>query len=81
MYVVFVFFILLTILSTRVTYARKNKERTEARSNEEGLTPKQAELKELKLKVLELQDKCLSNRALARDLNCSEGKIRTILKK
>lgn len=60
-------------------YRRKNEKRTPR--NEEGLTPKQAELKELKLKVLELKGKGLSNRAIARELNCSEGKIRTILKK
>ena len=72
---------LLTIISTRVKYDRKNKKRNEARRNEEGLTLKQAELKELKLKVLELKGKGLSTRAIARELNCSEGKIRTILKK
>lgn len=78
MYVVLVFrkFIILTIISTRVRYARKNKKRIE-----EGLTPKQAELKELKIKVLELKGQGLSNRAIAKELKCSEGKIRTILKK
>ena len=78
MYVVLVFrkFIILTIISTRVRYARKNKKRTD-----EGLTPKQAELKELKIKVLELKGQGLSNRAIAKELKCSEGKIRTILKK
>lgn len=78
MYVVLVFrkFIILTIISTRVSYARKNKKRTD-----EGLTPKQAELKELKIKVLELKGQGLSNRAIAKELKCSEGKIRTILKK
>ena len=70
---------LLTIISTGEKYRRKNEKRTPR--NEEGLTPKQAELKELKLKVLELKGKGLSNRAIARELNCSEGKIRTILKK
>lgn len=78
MYVVLVFrkFIILTIISTRVRYARKNKKRIE-----EGLTPKQAELKELKIKVLELKGQGLSTRAIAKELKCSEGKIRTILKK
>ena len=70
----FLCFLLLTIIFTRVKYYRNNKKRNEARRNEEGLTPKQAELKELK-------GKGLSNRAIARELNCSEGKIRTILKK
>ena len=60
-------------------YRRKNEKRTPR--NEDGLTPKQAELKELNSKVVELKDKGLSNRAIAKELNCSEGKIRTILKK
>lgn len=72
---------LLTIISTRVKYDRKNKKRNEARRNDEGLTPKQAELKELRIKVLELKEQGLSNRAIARELNCSEFKIRNILKK
>ena len=70
---------LLTIISTGEKYRRKNEKRTPR--NEEGLTPKQAELKELKIKVLELKEQGLSNRAIAKELNCSEGKIRTILKK
>lgn len=72
---------LLTIISTRVKYDRKNKKRNEARRNEEGLTPKQAELKELKVKILKLKEQGLSNRAIAKELNCSEFKIRNILKK
>ena len=80
-YVCFLCFSLLTIISTIVKYDRNNKKRNEARRNEEGLTPKQAELEELKIKVLELKGQGLSNRAIARELNCSEGKIRTILKK
>lgn len=72
---------LLTIISTDEKYRRKNIKRNAARRNEEGLTPKQAELKELKVKVLELKGQGLSNRAIAKKLNCSEGKIRTILKR
>lgn len=72
---------LLTIISTDEKYRRKNIKRNAARRNEEGLTPKQAELKELKVKVLELKGQGLSNRAIAKELNCSEGKIRTILKR
>ena len=70
---------LLTIISTGEKYRRNNERRTPR--NEEGLTPKQAELKELKKKVLKLKEQGLSNRAIAKELNCSEGKIRTILKK
>lgn len=46
-----------------------------------GLTQKQQELKELKEKIVELKQQGLSNRAIAKELNCSEGKIRSILKK
>ncbi len=70
-----------TIISTEEKYRRKNMKRNEARRNEEGLTQKQAELKELKIKVLELKEQELSNRAIAKLLNCSEFKIRNILKK
>lgn len=72
---------LLTIIPTGEKYRRKNIKRNEARRNEEGLTPKQAELKELKLKVLKLKEQGLSNRAIAKEINCSEFKIRNILKK
>lgn len=69
------------IISTKEKYRRKNIKRNEARRNEEGLTPKQAELKELKERILKFKEQGLSNRAIAKELNCSEGKIRTILKK
>ena len=70
-----------TIISTDEKYRRNNERRNQARRNEEGLTPKQVELKEFKMKVLELKNKGLSNRAIAKELNCSEGKIRSVLKK
>ena len=78
MYVVLVFrkFIILTIISTRVKYARKNKKRTE-----EGLTPKQAELKELNSKVVELKEQGLSLRKIAEQLNINLGKVQRVLKK
>lgn len=78
MYVVLVFrkFIILTIISTRVKYARKNKKRTE-----EGLTPKQAELKELNSKVVELKEQGLSLRKIAEQLNITLGKVQRVLKK
>ena len=75
----FLCFSFLTIISTEEKYRRNNERRTPR--NEEGLTPKQAELKELKIKVLELKGQGLSNRAIAKELKCSERKIRTILKK
>lgn len=70
---------LLTIISTGEKYRRNNERRTPR--NENGLTKKQQELQDLKAKILELKEQGLSNRAIAKELNCSEGKIRTILKK
>lgn len=66
MYVVLVFrkFIILTIISTRVRYARKNKKRTE-----EGLTPKQAELKELKEKIIYMKKNEIKNKDISEQLN------------
>ena len=49
--------------------------------NKEGLTPKQAELKELKVKVLELKGQGLSLRNIAKELNLTLGKVQRILKK
>ncbi len=74
-YVCFLCFSLLTIISTRVKYDRKNKKRNESRRNEEGLTPKQAELKELKIKVLELKEQGLNNSEIARKLNIDRKKV------
>lgn len=70
-----------TIIGTRVKYDRKNKKRNESRRNENGLTKKQQELADLRGKVLELKGQGLSNRAVANELNCSEFKVRNILKK
>lgn len=70
---------LVTIISTGEKYRRNNDRRTPR--NENGLTKKQQELQDLKAKILELKEQGLSNRAIAKELNCSEGKIRTILKK
>lgn len=70
-----------TIIGTRVKYDRKNEKRNKARRNENGLTPKQQELQDLKVKILELKEQGLSNRAIGRQLNISESKVRTTLKK
>ena len=72
---------LLTIISTRVKYDRNNKKRNEARRNDEGLTPKQAELKELNSKVVELKEQGLSLRKIAEELNITLGKVQRVLKK
>ena len=70
-----------TIIGTRVKYDRKNEKRNKARRNENGLTPKQQELQDLKGNRLELKEQGLSNRAIGRQLNISESKVRTTLKK
>lgn len=72
---------LLTIISTRIKYDRKNKKRNELRRNEEGLTPKQAELKELNSKVVKLKEQGLSLRKIAEELNITLGKVQRVLKK
>ena len=64
-----------TIIGTRVKYDRKNEKRNKARRNEEGLTPKQVELKELKIKVLELRDQGLSMQQIANKLNINKTKV------
>lgn len=64
---------LLTIISTGEKYRRNNERRTPR--NEEGLTPKQAELKELKTKVLELKEKGLNNSEIARKLDIDRKKV------
>lgn len=70
---------LLTIISTGEKYRRNNERRTPR--NKEGLTPKQAELKELNSKVLELKEQGLSLRKIAEKLNITLGKVQRVLKK
>lgn len=70
-----------TIIGIEEKYKRNNKKRREKRRNEDGLTSKQQELKELKEKILKLKNEGLSNRSIAKQINCSEGKVRTLLKK
>lgn len=71
---------LITLKSKKIKQENNNIQRREKRRNAYGLTPKQAELQVLKEKILNLKNKGLSNRAIARELNCSEFKIRNILK-
>lgn len=68
-----------TIIGIRVKYDRNNVKRTPR--NEDGLTKKQQELKALKAVIIGLKLTGLSNRAIARELNISESKVRTTLKK
>ena len=62
-----------TIIGTGEKYRRNNIRRTPR--NEEGLTPKQAELKELKVKVLQLKEQGLNNSEIARKLNIDRKKV------
>lgn len=70
---------LLILISKEEKYRRNNIRRTPR--NEKGLTKKQQELADLKIKILELQERGMSNRAIAKDLNISEYKVRSLLKK
>ena len=64
-----------TIIGTRVKYDRKNEKRNKARRNEEGLTPKQAELKREESKVKELRKKGVSMSKIAKELGISKAKV------
>ena len=72
-----------TIISEKEKYRRcateknaKNKKRQKAkRRNEEGLTSKQQELKELKVKVLELRNLGLSMQQIADNLGINKTKV------
>lgn len=55
--------------------------RKESRRNQNGLTSKQQELADLKIKVLELQQQGLSLRKIANNLNITLGKVQRCLKK
>ena len=70
-----------TIIGLDEKYDRKNKKRRAERRNENGLTKKQQELQDLKIKILALKEQNLSNRAIGRQLSISETKVRNILKK
>ena len=77
MYVVLVFrkFIILTIISTRVKYDRKNKKRTESRRNSEGLTSREQQKQDLIKKIQILKNQGLKQKEVSEKLNKS---IRTI---
>lgn len=70
-----------TIIGLDEKYRRNNERRNEARRNENGLTKKQQELADLKVQIEMMKEEGLSNRAIAKELNCSEYKIRALLKK
>lgn len=70
-----------TIINTKEKYKRNNKNRVENRKNKDGLTKKQQELKDLKIKIERLKEEKLSNRQIAKILEITEGTVRNILKK
>lgn len=71
---------LLTIISTRVKYDRKNKKRNESRRNEEGLTSRQQQKKELINKVKELKQQGLRQVEIADKLGITKGTVSKYLK-
>ena len=58
-----------TIIGTRVKYDRNNEKRKNKRRNENGLTPKQQELQDLKVKILELRNRKMKNKEIADKLS------------
>lgn len=72
---------MLTIISKKEKKRRQCEKEKKARRNENGLTPKQQELQELKQVILKMKEEKLSNREIARRLGFSESKVRTTLKK
>lgn len=70
-----------TIIGTEEKYRRNNERRKSARRNENGLTRKQQELADLKIKVMELREQGTSIRKIAEKLGKSKGTIENILKK
>lgn len=66
---------LITLKSKKIKQENNNAQRREKRRNSEGLTSKQAELKKLKVKILELKEKGLNNSEIARKLNIDRKKV------
>ena len=58
-----------TIIGTRVKYDRNNEKRKNKRRNENGLTPKQQELQDLKVKILQLKKEKMKNKEIANKLS------------
>lgn len=74
-----------TIIGTEVKYDRRRAKDNEAkkakRRNKDGLTKKQLEMRELKVKVLELKEQGMSLRKIAKEVGKTKGTIENILKK
>lgn len=69
-----------TIISTREKNRRKKETNKANRRNENGLTPKQQELKELKEQVIKLKEQGLNNTQVSNELNIDRAKVRRLLK-
>ncbi|MGL5716772.1 MAG: hypothetical protein ACRCX2_27400, partial [Paraclostridium sp.] len=67
-----------TIIGTKEKYRRNNERRTPR--NKKGLTSKQQELEDLKVKVLDLKNKGLNNTQISKELNIDRAKTRRLLK-
>lgn len=72
---------LLVLIDTKEKYKRNNENRKAKRRNEKGLTKKQQELQDLKVKILELKDQGMSFRNIAEKLHISLGKVQRCVKK
>lgn len=71
---------LLTIISTRVKYDRKNKKRNEARRNEEGLTSRQQGKKDRINSILELKQQGYNQSKIAEKLGITRQAVSKLLK-
>lgn len=65
----------------RRTNIRTNEYHKKQRRNENGLTPKQQEMLDLKLKALELINKGFSIRKTAKELHVTPSKVQRALNK
>lgn len=79
-YVCFLCFLLLTIISTRVKYDRKNKKRNEARRNEKGLTSRQQGKKDRINSILELKQQGYNQSKIAEKLGLTRQAVSKLLK-
>lgn len=71
---------LLTIISTRVKYDRKNKKRNEARRNEKGLTSRQQGKKDRINSILELKQQGYNQSKVAEKLGITRQAVSKLLK-
>lgn len=68
-----------TIIGTIEKYKRNNKRRNKARRNENGLTKKQQELQELKVKIEELKEQGLKQSQIIEVLGITLYKYKKLI--